>query len=57
MVALAEAAIIIWDGVSKGTKNTINRCHSKDIPVRVYDKRGQLIQKDSEVILYGGASQ
>lgn len=35
MVDKADAAICFWDGKSKGTKNTIDLCKEKGIPVRI----------------------
>ena len=32
MVDIADAAIIFWDGDSKGTKDTIERVQNKGIP-------------------------
>lgn len=35
MVDIASAAICFWDGKSPGTKNTIDLCKKKGIPVKV----------------------
>jgi hypothetical protein len=35
MVSVADAAIILWDGQSKGTKDTITKCQKKGIPVYI----------------------
>lgn len=32
MVEIADAAIIVWDGTSKGTRHSIRLCHDKPIP-------------------------
>lgn len=31
----ADAAIFIWDGISRGTKNCINQCKSKNLPIYI----------------------
>lgn len=36
MVQIADAVIAIWDGVSPGTKSTIDLAHKKGIPCFVY---------------------
>ena len=35
MVDLADAALIVWDGVSKGTRHTIEYAQKKGIPLQV----------------------
>lgn len=32
MVHIADAAIVVWDGESKGTKHTMNLLHEKQVP-------------------------
>lgn len=38
MVKYANAAIVIWDGFSKGSKHTIDLCIKKGIPLIVYNQ-------------------
>lgn len=33
MVNIADAAVILWDGYSTGTKDTIEKCKKKGIPI------------------------
>lgn len=35
MVELADAVLVVWDGVSKGTKSTITYAQKKDKPLTV----------------------
>lgn len=35
MAKIAEAAIILWDGISPGTKMMIDECRKRDIPVHL----------------------
>lgn len=41
MVEKADSALIFWDGVSKGTKHTIDLCKKRGIKFQVY---GQTVQ-------------
>jgi len=36
IIAYADRAVVFWDGVSRGTKYTIDLCHQMGKPVTVY---------------------
>lgn len=39
MVDYADAAVIIWDGISRGTKRTVEMCQSKGITLVVLEAK------------------
>jgi hypothetical protein len=43
MAKLAEALILVWDGVSKGSKDMLNKANSKGLKVYVH-----LVKKEEE---------
>jgi len=45
MVDYAEAAIIIWDGFSNGSKNTIELSIKKGITTHVYNQATNIIER------------
>lgn len=36
MVAMADGVVVFWDGISKGTKHTMELSNSRGIPLKVY---------------------
>lgn len=44
MVDYAEAAIILWDGFSRGTKSTIDLCIKRGIATLIYNQSKQLFE-------------
>lgn len=45
MAENADACIVFWDGVSRGTANMINTASAKDIPLRVVHYAGDRATK------------
>ena len=41
MVALADCVIVVWDGVSKGAKDTIDRAKERNKPLTVIVPEGE----------------
>jgi len=35
MADVADAVVVFWDGVSKGTKNMIDNANKRDLPIRI----------------------
>ena len=46
MGAYADAAIIFWDGESKGTKHMIQTMKKLDKPYYIFNYKGELIESN-----------
>lgn len=47
MADYADALIAIWDGVSKGTNDMIERARRKGLAIYVYNKKTQRLQREN----------